>query len=237
MSKSVDFMYLRISRRAIVPGLCLILRTPVAAPDLASSFFFNALLPSCFLGALPSVVFLAVCLVLAIYNNDEEFSDVTFLVEGKKVYGHRMVLSLVSDCFRAMFTNGFRESNVTEIEIPHCSHQAFVTMMEYIYTGQTPHILLEGDNMPGGVAKVVELLELADQFFLDHLKQVCERMLQPMVRMDTYEFMLSVAQKTNAKQLENVCRHFERNMDHIEEDALTEQRQRQQPTIGHIGLW
>lgn len=35
------------------------------------------------------------------FLDDEEFSDVTFLVEGRRVYGHKLVLSTVSDCFRA----------------------------------------------------------------------------------------------------------------------------------------
>ena len=70
------------------------------------------------------------------FYNDEEFSDVTFLVEGRKVFGHKLVLSTVSDCFRAIFMTGFRESGSekTEIEIPYCSYSSFCTMMEYIYT-------------------------------------------------------------------------------------------------------
>jgi hypothetical protein len=63
--------------------------------------------------------------------NEDEFSDVTFLVEGKRVYGHQMILSLVSDCFRAMFTTGFRESTMVcpEIDIPNCSYDSFLAMM------------------------------------------------------------------------------------------------------------
>ncbi len=63
MSKSVDFWYLRISRRATVPGRYLwgFLTPPVAGADLRA-----ALVANCFLGAFPPVDFLAVCLVLAI---------------------------------------------------------------------------------------------------------------------------------------------------------------------------
>ena len=69
------------------------------------------------------------------FFNTEEFSYVTFLVEGKRVYGYKMILSIVSDCFRAMFTTGFRESEVgAEIEIPDCSYEGFLDMMNYIYT-------------------------------------------------------------------------------------------------------
>ena len=152
------------------------------------------------------------------FFNDEDFSDVTFVVQGQKVYGHKMVLSIVSDCFRAMFTTGFRESQAMEIEIPDCSYEAFLAVMEYIYTGQTPKmdITPAGAGTANGVrdinlSRIVEILELADRFFLDHLKQICETMLQPTVNSDTVEILLPVAQKTNAGQLQVVCEHFIRN--------------------------
>lgn len=158
------------------------------------------------------------------FFNDEEFSDVTFVVQGQKVYGHKMVLSIVSDCFRAMFTTGFRESQEMEIEIPDCSYEAFYAVMEYIYTGQTPK-MDAGVAVAGGVdaasardvnlSRVVEILELADRFFLDHLKQICETMLQPTVSAETVEFLLPVAQKTNSGQLQAICEHFMRNQQDI----------------------
>ena len=137
--------------------------------------------------------------------NDDEFSDVTFVVEGRRVFGHKLVLSIVSDCFRAMFTTGFRESEANaEIEIPDSSYDAFMAMMEYIYTGRIPSTLVE-------MHQIVDLLELADQFFLDHLKQKCEMLLQPEVNVDTVEYLQQVAQKTNASQLLNICTHYQRN--------------------------
>jgi len=159
------------------------------------------------------------------FFNDEEFSDVTFLVQGRRVYGHKMVLSIVSDCFRAMFTTGFRESEALEIEIPDCSHAAFVAVMEYIYTGALPCCDLLNNGTAAGVGggqpqdpdgnlgRVVEMLELADRFILDHLKQICETLLQPCVNADTVEYLLAVAQKTNSLQLQAICEHFSRNRD------------------------
>ncbi|KAL7557497.1 hypothetical protein ACA910_005253 [Epithemia clementina (nom. ined.)] len=201
------------------------------------------------------------------FFNDEEFADVTFVVQGQRVYGHKMVLSIVSDCFRAMFSAGFRESAEMEIVIPDCSHAAFLAVMEYIYTGslpkslgldintstsyshhesqeqpqqpqqvpQPPSILSsprsissESSSSAGGgggngsvnsscimdssqLSRLVELLELADRFFLDHLKQVCETLLRNAVNADTVEYLTSVAQKTNANQLHEICKHFARN--------------------------
>ena len=149
------------------------------------------------------------------FYNDEEFSDVTFIVEGRRVHGHRMVLCLVSDCFRAMFTTGFRESSSgCTIDIPNCSYQAFMMMMEYIYSGECPKIDVTNNDETGAgsaIEMVVDLLGLADQFFLDHLKQLCEKCLQRVVNEETIEYLLHVSQKTNSKQLESCCRHFERN--------------------------
>lgn len=147
------------------------------------------------------------------FHNDEEFSDVTFLVEGQKVYGHKMVLSIVSDCFRAMFTTGFRETEALEIKIPDCSYRGFTAIMEYIYSGQTPMMDVKGQDRVANISHLVEILELADRFFLDHLKQICESVLQPAINSETIDFLLPVSQKTNARQLQEVCDHFLRNQE------------------------
>ncbi|WZY79129.1 hypothetical protein YC2023_025513 [Brassica napus] len=67
MRSSVLFWYFRISLNATVPGrnLCGFFTPPVAGAD-----FLAALVASCFLGALPPVDFLAVCLVRAITKSD-----------------------------------------------------------------------------------------------------------------------------------------------------------------------
>jgi hypothetical protein len=105
--------------------------------------------------------------------------------------------------------------------------------MEYIYTGTLPNGLFDvgctsnitnhihpGDvrqqhhgrtMMNSQLFRVVEILELADRFFLDHLKQVCESKLQTAVTADTVEYLLPVAQKSNATQLLSICEHLIRN--------------------------
>jgi hypothetical protein len=51
------------------------------------------------------------------YANCQAFSDVTFAVEGKKFYAHKLILSLLSERFKAMFSNGMMESQQKEIVI------------------------------------------------------------------------------------------------------------------------
>lgn len=45
--------------------------------------------------------------------NDDQFSDVQFLVESKKVHAHKAILCARSDYFRAMFSNQMKETFMT----------------------------------------------------------------------------------------------------------------------------
>ena len=66
MSRSVVFWYLRISLRAIVPGLYLCFLTPPFSGAVATDFL-AAFAAKCFLGAFWLVDFLAVYFVRAIF--------------------------------------------------------------------------------------------------------------------------------------------------------------------------
>lgn len=74
------------------------------------------------------------------FLNQKEFADITFIVEGRPVYAHKIVLCLMSERFRAMFRSGFREMQEREIVIPDVSYSTFMLMMEYLYSGEPPEI-------------------------------------------------------------------------------------------------
>lgn len=88
-------------------------------------------------------------------------------------------------------------------------------MMEYIYTGRAPDLDVFGTEAGSGMDFVISLLELADQFFLYSLKQICEKELCQCVNAHSHAFLLQIAQKTNASQLESYCRYFERNQNEM----------------------
>lgn len=143
------------------------------------------------------------------YFDREDFSDVTFIVENKPLQAHRLVLSISSDRFRAMFSSGFRESSEREIHIEEGSYEVFKLMLEYMYTGEPPYVLQVGSQTDPMLA--AELLTLADQYMLDHLKQLCEARLAEEVREDTVDSILELAERSNSWQLRAVCRHYTRN--------------------------
>lgn len=145
--------------------------------------------------------------------NSETFSDVTFRVQGRRVYAHKLVLSLASDFFRAMFTNEFREkSNQTEIEIPHCSHDAFITVLHSIYSGYTNFDKIQDVScLEEDFELLLEVLSLSDQLLLDRLKIMCQKSLKKLINKDTVNYLLNASKSSNAKLLESMCRHFVRN--------------------------
>ena len=56
-------------------------------------------------------------------------SDVTLVVEGKKLHVHKTVLSLHSPVFGAMFTADFAEKDAKEIELPG---KTYYTMLQFL---------------------------------------------------------------------------------------------------------
>jgi len=133
--------------------------------------------------------------------NSPDFSDITFLVQGQKIYAHKAILVAQCEHFHAMFSGGrFAESSQTEIEIPQWSHVAFLAMLEWLYTGHTPREL--------SAAHLTEVLGLADHYTLDGLKHVCENVLVHSVEVDNVCALLRHADQYMAHELKKYCLSF-----------------------------
>ena len=93
----------------------------------------------------------------ALYRS-QEFTDVTFVVEGSKFFAHRVILAGRSDYFRALLYGGMRETNPgTEIEIKDTTAPAFDALLKYVYTGK----MFLGDYKED---TILELLSLAHKY-------------------------------------------------------------------------
>lgn len=77
-----------------------------------------------------------------VYVNSPTLSDVTFLVEGRHFYAHRIALLASSDTFRAMFDGHYKEKDAAVIPIPNIRIHVFEAMMRCIYTGVRQRDLL-----------------------------------------------------------------------------------------------
>ncbi|EOX94771.1 ARM repeat protein interacting with ABF2 isoform 4 [Theobroma cacao] len=129
------------------------------------------------------------------YVNNPTLSDITFLVEGKRFYAHRICLLASSDTFRAMFDGGYRERDAKDVEIPNIRWHVFELMMRYIYTGSV--------NVEIDIAQ--DLLRAADQYLLDGLKHLCEYAISQDISVENVTLMYELAEAFNAMTLREAC--------------------------------
>ncbi|RVX20942.1 ARM repeat protein interacting with ABF2 [Vitis vinifera] len=122
------------------------------------------------------------------YVNNSTLSDVTFLVEGKRFYAHRICLLASSDAFRAMFDGGYREKDAQDIEIPNIR-------WIYIYTGSVDVNL--------DIAQ--DLLRAADQYLLEGLKRLCEYAIAQDISVENVSLMYELSEAFNAMTLRHTC--------------------------------
>ncbi|XP_015888046.1 ARM REPEAT PROTEIN INTERACTING WITH ABF2 [Ziziphus jujuba] len=129
------------------------------------------------------------------YVNNPTLSDVTFLVEGRRFYAHRICLLASSDAFRAMFDGGYREKDARDIEIPNIRWEVFQLMMRFIYTGST--------DITPDIAQ--DLLRAADQYLLEGLKRHCEYTIAQDISLENVSSMYELSEAFNAMSLRHTC--------------------------------
>ncbi|XP_074579669.1 ARM REPEAT PROTEIN INTERACTING WITH ABF2-like [Curcuma longa] len=130
------------------------------------------------------------------YVNNSTLSDVTFLVQGKCFFAHRMALLASSDVFRAMLDGGYTEKDARDIEIPNIRWEIFELMMRFIYTGA-----VEVTNM----VLAQDLLRAADQYLLEGLKRSCEYSIAQDINIDNISSMYELSEAFNAMSLRQTC--------------------------------
>jgi BTB/POZ domain len=143
------------------------------------------------------------------YANCPEFSDITFIVEGKKFFAHKLILSLSSDRFKVMFSNGMIESKQSLIEIPNISYPVFSSIMHYFYTGDF-HFGADLEGQEHSLEYLFEFLRVSDEYILEDVKSCCERYLIDFLTADNFFAISEQADLYNAEKLKDYCSWFYR---------------------------
>ncbi len=127
--------------------------------------------------------------------NDEEFSDVTFIVEGQPVYAHRSILAQRCDHFGAMFRSGMRESVEKTIPIPDTSREVFLLLLEYIYT----------DSVKIDVEHAIGLYIASDIYQLDRLREMCCTVVKCNLNPNNAGPLVQIAEDQHCFVLRDIC--------------------------------
>ena len=126
------------------------------------------------------------------FSEPWKFSDVVLVVEEQKFHVHRATLSIWSPVFETMFTSMFKEKNMYEIPLPGKKASEIKELLLIIYptVSETGWNTVRNENC-------YFLVELAEEYQMDAIKQRCENFLvQEVSRMcgNTFLAHLTLAQ-------------------------------------------
>lgn len=139
------------------------------------------------------------CISFSILLDNPIFSDVTFIVEGRRIHGHRSILYARSEYFRHMFDSKMRETSEQEISISSISFDVFRAVLEFLYSGKVR-------VTQGRLA--VDLLKAADMFRIEGLRNLCVEKVEQAVTVQNAAFICQVADTHNAQHLKMYCITF-----------------------------
>uniref|UniRef100_A0A7N8YEC1 BTB (POZ) domain containing 11b n=1 Tax=Mastacembelus armatus TaxID=205130 RepID=A0A7N8YEC1_9TELE len=123
------------------------------------------------------------------FLNNKEMSDVTFLVEGKPFYAHKVLLFTASNRFKSLLANRPCGEN-TCIEISNVKYHIFQLVMQYLYCGGTDALHIRNTD-------VMELLSAAKFFQLQALQRHCEIICSKNINTETCVDDLSLSVTVN----------------------------------------
>ncbi|XP_075358074.1 ankyrin repeat and BTB/POZ domain-containing protein 2 isoform X1 [Mycteria americana] len=137
------------------------------------------------------------------FLNNKEMSDVTFLVEGKLFYAHKVLLVTASNRFKTLMTNKTEHDShgSKTVEISDMKYNIFKMLMQYLYYGGT-------ESMEIPTADILELLSAASLFQLDGLQRHCEILCAQTISLENSVNIYKYAKIHNAPELASFCEGF-----------------------------
>lgn len=149
---------------------------------------------------------------------DKEFSDLEIECDWKDFHCHQSVLAARSPVLKAMIQDGkekpIKAKQVLKIDVDDVDREVFAEMLTFIYTGDLnkEKVLTE---------KASELLEAADKYQLDFLKDVWEEKLCSILTADNSVEFLVLGDLFQAPKLKKMAlRLVSRNKSKIEDSNV-----------------
>ncbi|XP_069619551.1 ankyrin repeat and BTB/POZ domain-containing protein 3 isoform X2 [Ranitomeya imitator] len=139
------------------------------------------------------------------FLNNKEMSDVTFIVEGRPFYAHKVLLFTASPRFKALLTNKSTAENSC-IEINYVKYHIFQLVMQYLYCGGTESLLIKNNE-------IMELLSASKFFHLEALQRHCEIICAKSINTENCVDIYNHAKFLGVPELSAYCEgYFLKNM-------------------------
>ncbi|XP_030070295.1 ankyrin repeat- and BTB/POZ domain-containing protein 3 [Microcaecilia unicolor] len=134
------------------------------------------------------------------FVNNKEMSDVTFLVEGRPFYAHKVLLFTASPRFKALLSNKPSGEN-TCVEINHVKYNIFQLVMQYLYSGGAESLLIKN-------YEIMELLSAAKFFHLEALQRHCEIICAKSITTENCVDIYNHARILGVNELSSYCEGY-----------------------------
>ena len=149
---------------------------------------------------------------IATLLSDESNSDVEIKCGERKFPCHKIILSARSEVFRAMLQADMEEKRSGKVEIKDYSPDVIQTLLHFIYTGS----FVQENCSEEGREHLLELLQAADQYQLDLLKEACEVQICEGVDIQNCLTSLIIGDMYNAENLKKFSmKIFAENMNKV----------------------
>lgn len=132
---------------------------------------------------------------LSLLRQSKELCDVELRIGETALYAHKVVLSAVSDYFKAMFSGKMEESMIGTIYIQDMDEKALACLVDYAYTG----------NISFTVNNVQSLLVTANMLNIQKVVDVCCDFLREKLHVSNCLSFLEFADLHALKSLKYEC--------------------------------
>lgn len=143
---------------------------------------------------------------------NEEGSDVIFVVAGEKFHAHKLVLVARSPVFQTELLN-VKEEDCHEIVVENIEPMVFKAVLHFIYRDSlidNEELVVSSSSCIPSVSDtfVVKLLAAADRYDLARLRLLCQSLLCKDISVDSVANILALADRYHALDLKEVCLKF-----------------------------
>ncbi|XP_059928168.1 ankyrin repeat and BTB/POZ domain-containing protein 2-like [Gadus macrocephalus] len=190
------------SQELLSTGLPLMFSLLVTSKDYIIIKKLASVFSHCYgCAAVPPIPFMDITLSTQLdvhFLNNKEMSDVTFMVEGRPFFAHRVLLMSASERFRCLLSNS---PDGEIIHIDHMTYAVFQMMMKSLYCGGTEGVSLSYQD-------AMKLLPVANFFQMKGLKRCCEIQVSQSMTLENSVKIYQTAKQHEALQLQRFSEGF-----------------------------
>uniref|UniRef100_A0AC34GN50 BTB domain-containing protein n=1 Tax=Panagrolaimus sp. ES5 TaxID=591445 RepID=A0AC34GN50_9BILA len=133
-----------------------------------------------------------------LWDSDDD-KDFIFMVDGKEIHAHKLIIGTESPVFKRMIHSGLKESKENKVIITDFDYQTVEIAIKYCYGIFEPSL---------GPGEAIKLLQFADKYDLTVLKTPMEKYLSSNISPGNVCKIVNAAILTNCQALRETCLDF-----------------------------